>query len=275
MVNDTDDQQAKEATTPDKPAFSIRTLGPAAIGALGRLLPRLGLHLFLIALPLLTLSYPAFEIASRLLDFDAADTLEGTLVHIDIRDVRDPEKKSSLFGHQRHYDVALTLAGDKGQDYIAIVQKSWPSPGLRRKMEAQYPTGDLYTLYRMPDRQILMESEVARDTFAGLTALMGLLFAATLFYYMLRSRLASRMPAFLVPASAATTKSLLFGQLVALLVAALFVPVIGLAPVVVPPLLFLGAYGAMALILCLSMRLLVFEEPPAKTNDLPKNVAKA
>lgn len=275
MVNDTDDQQAEAETTPGKPAFSIRTSGLAAIGAVGRLLPRLGLHLFLIALPLLTLAYPAFQIASRLLDFEAADTFEATLVRIEIRDVRDPDKKSSLFGPERHYDVVLSFAGEQGQKYIAIVQKSWPSPGLRRKMEAQYPPGDLYTLHRTPDQQILMESEVAKDTFAGLTALMGLLFAATLLYYMLRSRLASRMPAFLVPASTATARSVVVGQLVVLLLVALLVPVIALAPVVVPSLLFLGAYGAIALILCLSMRLLVFEDPPAKTNDLPKNVAKA
>lgn len=277
MADDLDDQQAEAEATPAKPAFSIRAAGQAAAGAVGRFLPRLGLHLFLIALPVLMLGYPAFQIASRLLDYEAADTFEATLVRIDILDVRNPEKQSSLLGSDRHYDVVFSFDGVNGQKHVAIIQKSWPSPGLRRKMEAQYPPGELYTLHRMPGHQILMESEVAKDAFTGLTALMGLLFAATLMYYLLRSRLASRLPSYLSSASAATAKSVVFGQLIVLLLAALFVPIIGLSPVLVPSLLYLGAYGTIALILCLSLRLLVFEDTPALSgeNDIPKRVAKA
>lgn len=277
MAIDPDDRQPETAAPPVKPAFSIRAAGQAAVRAVGRFLPRLGLHLFLIAMPVLILGYPALQITSRLLDYEAAETFEAALVRIDIKDMRDPDRKSSLFGSTRHFDVVFSFAGEKGRQYIAVVQKSWPSPGLRRKLEAQYPTGDLHTLHRTPGNQILMESELAKDAFAGLTALMGLLFAASLMYYLLRSRLASRMPSVLSRASAATAKSVVFGQLTSLLLAALFVPIIGLSPVLVPSWLYLGAYGAIALTLCLSLRLLVFEDAPALSgqNDIAKHIAKA
>lgn len=277
MADDPDDLQAEAEATPVKPAFSIRATARSAAQAAGRFLPRLGLHLFLIAVPVLILGYPALQIASRLLDYAATETFEATLVRIDIRDVRDPDKKSSLLGSHRHFDVVFSFAGEQGKQYLAIIQKSWPSPGLRRRLEAQYPPGDVHTLRRTSGNQILMESEVAKDSFAGMTTLMGLLFAASLLYYLLRSRLASRMPSVLPRASAATAKSVVFGQLITLLLAALFVPIIGLAPILVPPWLYFGAYGAISLILCLSLRLLVFENAPAasEANDIAKRIAKA
>lgn len=268
MVNDPDDRESAEET-PEKPGVSIGSVCSAALKAAGRWLPRLGLYLFMVAMPLVVTGYPAYRIASHLAAYPAAKTVEARLDKIDVEDVREPD---------RHFDVIFSFTGTDGKKYTAILPKPWPSPGLQRKLDARYRDIDLFTLHLAPDGKVLMEEELARDSFAALTALMGLILAATVMYFMLRHRLARRMPDMLSAASIATTKSVVIGQSITLAVAALFLILVQYSPLLVPIPLYLGAYWGIALTLCLSLRLLVFENPraiPPAKNDIAKLIAKA
>lgn len=263
--------------TPAKPAFSFRALAGPWLGSCSKLLTKFGLYAFLVLLATLIIAYPAYLLVAPLHGYAHAESLEATLQRIDIHDVRDTEKP--LFGSNRHFDIVFSFAAENKKTYTATVHQSWPAPGLRRKLEGQYTAGESYTLYRTPGGELLLEDHMAVDAFLHLTALMGLILLASLVYYPLKLRLAARMREQLGTPSAATAKSVLLGQLLALLMACAFGLLLYAAPVVVPIWLYLGAYWTLALLLCLSLRLLVFEDPPPppplEKNDLAKRIAKA
>lgn len=263
--------------SPAKPAFSLRALAGPWLGSCGKLLARFGLYAFLVLLATLIIAYPAYLLVAPLHGYAEAERFEATLQRIDIHDIRDTEKP--LFGSNRHFDIVFSFAAQGKKTYLATVHQSWPAPGLRRKLEGQYSAGESYTLYRVAGGELLLEDRMAVDTFLRLTALMGLILLASLVYYPLKLRLAGRMRAQLGTPSTATAKSVLLGQLLALLIASAFSLLIYAAPLVVPIWLYLGAYWMLALLLCLSLRLLVFEDPPPppspEKNELAKRIAKA
>jgi len=275
---DLDQGPSEETETASaKQAFSIQSASKALFDATGRFLPKLGLHLFLIMLPVGIAFYPAYLIASRLADYQKAETIEGSLVRIAIDDVRDPDRSASVFGSNRHFNIVFTFDAGAGRTYLAAQQEPWPAPGLRRNLDAQYATGDLHTLYLLPGKKVVMEEEVAKDSFLRHTSLMGIALGATLLYYMLKGRLAKRWPSQLSGPSMAMAKSVILGQAIALLIASMFIAIVHVSPILVPTWLYLGAYGVLTVLLCLSLRLLVFEDPPppAATNEPAKRIAKA
>lgn len=278
MAIDLDDREpdADAESAPAKSAFSIRSAVPALRAAAGRCLPKLGLHIFLIALPIIILFYPAYLVASRLADYQKATTIEATFIRVNIEDVRPSDRSASLLGSNRHFNIEFTFDAGQGKTYLSTQQKSWPAPGLRKDLEAQHAAGDLHTLYLLPDKKAVMEEVVAKDAFRRHTGLMAILLCATLLYYLLKSRLASRWPSQLSTPSRAMAKSVLLGQMIALLIASMFIAIVEISPIMVPTWLYLCAYGALALLLCLSLRLLVFEDPPIPIkNDLAGRIAKA
>lgn len=278
MAIDLDDREpdADAESTPAQSAFSIRSAVPALRAAAGRWLPTLGLHIFLIILPLIIVFYPAYLVAARLADYQKATTIEATFIRVTIEDVRPSDRSASLLGSNRHFNIEFTFDAGHGKTYLSTQQKSWPAPGLRKDLEAQYAAGDRHTLYLLPDKKTVMEEVVAKDAFLRHTGLMAILLCATLLYYLLKSRLASRWPSQLPTPSRAMAKSVLLGQTIALLIASMFIAIVEISPILVPTWLYLCAYGVLALLLGLSLRLLVFEEPPTPIkNDLAGRIAKA
>lgn len=278
MAIDLDDREpdADTGSAPAKSAFSIRSAVPALRAAAGRCLPKLGLHIFLIVLPIIILFYPAYLVASRLADYQKATTIEATFTGVTIEDVRLSDRSASLLGSNRHFNIVFTFDAGQGKTYLSTQQKSWPAPGLRKDLEAQHAAGDRHTLYLLPDKKAVMEEVVAKDAFLRHTGLMATFLCATLLYYLLKSRLASRWPSQLSTPSRAMAKSVLLGQTIALLIASMFIAIVEIAPIMVPTWLYLCAYGVLALLLCLSLRLLVFEDPPIPIkNDPAGHIAKA
>lgn len=259
---------------PAKPAFSLRALAGPLLGSC----TKFGLYTFLALLATLIIAYPAYLLIAPLHGYANAVSLEATLQRIEIHDVRDTEKP--MFGSNRHFDIVFSFAAQNKKTYTATMHQPWPAPGLRRKLEGQYSTGESYTLYRTSNGKLLLEDHMAVDTFLRLNALMGLILLASLVYYPLKLRLAARMRAQLGTPSTATAKSVLLGQLLTLMVACIFGLLVYAAPMLVPIWLYLGAYWTLTLLLCLSLRLLVFEDPPpppppSDKNDLLKRIAKA
>lgn len=112
-----------------------------------------------------------------------------------------------------------------------------------------------------------MEEGAAKDIFLRLTVLMGLLFVFSTLFFLLWKRLAVRMANILSGFPGATFKSIMYGQLSALLLAMLVMGVIFIRPVFIPAIVYLGAYLGLAALLSLSLRLLVFEEPPPPKDE--------
>jgi len=275
---DLDDREpdADAESAPAQSAFSIRSAVSALRAAAGRCLPKLGLHIFLIALPIIILFYPAYLVASRLADYQKATTIEATLIRVTIEDVRPSDRSTSLLGSSRHFNIEFTFDAGQGKTYLSTQQKSWPAPGLRKDIEAQHAAGDLHTLYLLTDKNAVMEEVVAKDAFRRHTCLMAIFLCATLLYYLLKSRLTSRWPSQLSTPSPAMAKSVLLGQTIALLIAFMFIAIVDISPIMIPTWLYLCAYGVLALLFCLSLRLLVFEDPPIPIkNDLAGRIAKA
>lgn len=278
MAIDLDDREpdADAESAPAQSAFSISSAVPALRAAAGRGLPKLGLHIFLIVLPIIVFFYPAYLVASRLADYRNATTIEATFIRVTIEDVRSSDRGASLSGSNRHFNIEFTFDAGQGKTYLSTQQKSWPAPGLRKDIEAQYAAGDRHTLYLLPGKQVVMEEVVAKDAFLRHAGLMAILLCATLLYYLLKSRLASRWPSQLSTPSRAMAKSVLLGQTIALFIASMLIAIVEISPIMVPTWLYLCAYGAFALLICLSLRLLVFEDPPIPIkNDLARHIAKA
>lgn len=245
---------------PAKPKrFNIAAATDHLAKAIFGFLPRFGLLLFMTLTPLLLAAYPVYILAGRLVDYSAAEMVEAKYVGMDINTEEGGDEPSS--SAKKHIKVALAFEDDNGKKYVSVFEKSWPAPGLKRKLEDHYQSGDIYTLYLIHDKDIVTDDEVAKDTFRRLTCLMALVFMGSGLFFLLWHRLAVRMPQILPMGSLATAKSVMFGQLVTLLMASLLLAILSYSPIIVQPLMYLGAYWGLAIFISLSLRLLLFEEP--------------
>lgn len=275
-----EDLENPEKTEPAVPAdapkkLQIKAAGAAMVHALGWLLPRLGLYLFMLAAPLVIVGYPAYMLVERLAAYAAAETVEAEFVDMEISKIRDLDNKSALFKSKGHIDVLLTFKAKDGKTYVSVLEKPWTSPGLKGKMEDQYQAGDPYTLYRMGDGTVHIDEDVAKDNFLLLTLLMGLVFIAYGLFALIRKRLSTQQPEIVHRATSATAKSLLVAQAVALLVAAFMAAVLAYQPVFIPDLLYLGGYWGIVVFLAISLRLLVFQPtPPEPVAEAPEEPEK-
>ncbi|OIQ82528.1 hypothetical protein GALL_356790 [mine drainage metagenome] len=236
-----------------------------AARAVGGFMPELGLLLFMLAMPLILVAYPAWRMADRLVDYSAARTVEAKLTDIKVRIVEIGQDQASLFEARKHYEIAFEFQGEQGRKYLSTDEMSWPAAGLKGKLENQYPVGDTYTLYFLPDRSVVMEEMVARDSFYRLSGLMVLVFMASALFFMLWKRLAHRMPSNMPRFPAATENSIMLGQLVTLAIAGLWAAAMSVSPLVIHSWLFLAVYWGAVAFISLSLRLLVFSDAA----DLP------
>ncbi len=263
------EEHAEPATTPSR-TNPLAVWGSRAAKWMVGFLPKMGLFLFMVLLPVLMLAYPAYRVSERLTIYAQARNVDARLTDIDIRTVETGQDQASLFESRKHFDVMFAFEGEQKKKYVAVAEMSWPSPGLHRKLSSEYVIGDTYTLYLLPDQSIVMDDEVARDSFHRLSCLMGLVFCGTAVFFLLWKRLAGRIPRFMPTFPSATQKSFMLGQLIALVVAGIMSVLITLNPLAVNPWLFVGVYWGLTLFVTLSLRLLVFEGTPA----VPASVEK-
>lgn len=260
-IHELEESEQAGESGPDKPKgrfASLATLAHKFAGGAKIALPKLGLYLFMVILPLLVIAYPAYLLSSRLVAYGAASTVDATLVDLEVNRVQNAE--GSHASGKGHTEVLLKFRDEAGKRHVATLQLPWSVPGLRRELEDQYEKGDGYTLYLLPDGTVATDDMVGKDNFLRLTGLVALAFVAYLLYFMIRLRLASRMPDLLHLPSMATAKSLIFGQLIVLVLAVVFTAIISVRPVFVPAPAFLGAYFGLVACLALSLRLLLFQD---------------
>ena len=261
-----DQENQEEAAAPDKPkGVSIGSILLGMLKAIGSFLPRLGLYLFMIIIPLIITGYPAYLVASRLVDYSAAKIVEeAEFTAIDIKRVRHADDGSLFFKSKGHTEVTLFFKTGPGERYFSVLEMPWVAPGLRREMNEQYQAGDLFTLYLLPDEEVVTDEEMTKDSLIRLTSLMGLIFIASVLLVLIRIRLSATVSDILPAASTATANSIIFGQLITLMIAAALTAVVTFQPIFVPNILilYLGAYWGIAALLSLSLRLLLFENPP-------------
>jgi hypothetical protein len=259
-------EQEPEASesVPSKPTTSLAKHFGGALRTVGHFIPKLLLFLFMLILPLALIAYPAWRISARLIDFSVAKTVEAELKEIDIRVVELGQDQASLFEARKHYDVVFYLKGDGGKTYASTLEMSWPEAGLKRKLENQYPAGEKYTLYLMPDQSIELDDVMAKNSIYRLTGLMGLVYVAFAVFFMLWKRLAHRWPALSLRFPSATVKSFMVGQFVSLAMAALLAALVSFSLLTIPILLYIGVYWGLVIFISLTLRLLVFESPPER-----------
>jgi hypothetical protein len=263
-LEDEQSDSEAEVAVPAQPSRGQRLAGVGrgmALG-LGRLIPRMALFVFMIIIPLSIISYPAWRIAEKLLEYAQASTVEAKLVSIEAHQVELGQDQVSLLEARKHFDVVFMLKGDQDKIYAAVAEMSWPQPGLTRRLEAKYPIGESYTLYLLPNQSIEMEDTVAGESLTRLTGLMGLVWVASTLFFMLWSRLSHRLSKYVPRFPRALERSLLVGQLIPLVLAGGMCIVNSFNPLVINIWLFVGIYWGLALVLALSLRLLVFENPP-------------
>jgi hypothetical protein len=255
----------------------INNSGLKVIKAVGALLPRMGLFLFISAIPLIIVAYPAYLIAPRLLDYPAATIVQAKLAGVEVKTIDSNDDQASFLKAKRYIAVDFSFEDGSGKKYITAVKKSWPSPGLKRKLDNQYEVGATYTLYLLEDKSVVLDEEVAKDKILRLTMLMGLFFVASVLLFLLWHRLVGRKPDILPGYPDAMAKSIMLGQLITLLLSAALAAMVAYSPtMVVPELMYLGAYGGLFVLLSLSLRLLVFEkkQPPAPEPEPEKKQAR-
>jgi hypothetical protein len=240
----------------------LKEIGQKTFSGASLLLKKLGLFLLLILIPLALLAYPAYLVASRLLQYSGSSLIEARLVSIDVRTVDIGEEKADFLTPRKHVEAHFLFRDDKGNAYQPMQQMRWPAPGIKRKLAKEYEAGDVYNLYLLPDKQVEMDWVVAKDTFLQLTVLMAAVMGASILMFLLWKRLAQRMPGLMAAFPAATAKSIVVGQLIALLMAVIMTAILYQAPLMVPPAIYLGIYWSLTLLLALLFRLLVFEGPP-------------
>lgn len=266
MENEQDNQEKAADPTPETSGVAKRISAQmlARGRAVGQALPRLGLFAFILLTPLLITGYPAYFVTAKLLDYAAATTVEAKLNDIEIKTVTTDGRDSSLFSDRRHIEVAYSFRAENRKHYVAIQRVSWPAPGLQRKMDQMYEPGDTFILYLMPNEDILLDQEVAKDSFLWLTALMGLIFAAFTLFFLEWKRLYRLKPNVMPPVPLATAKSIGIGQLTALILAIVQAVIVAHAPVTIPIAVYLGIYWGVVIFLSLLLRLLLFENPVAE-----------
>lgn len=263
MENEQEHQEKAADTVPETPGVAKRISAQmlARGRAVGQALPRLGLFAFILLTPLLITGYPAYFITAKLLDYAAATTVEAKLKDIEIKTVTAEGRDTSLFSDRRHIEVVYSFRAENRKNYVAIQHVSWPAPGLQRKMDHLYEPGDTFILYLMPNDDILLDQDVAKDSFLWLTALMGLIFAAFTLFFLEWKRLYRLKPNVMPPVPLATAKSLGIGQLTALILAIVQAMIVAHAPVTIPIAAYLGIYWGVVIFLSLLLRLLLFENP--------------
>lgn len=258
-------QPAVEAeTAPPLPSKLVRVKAAATKGlkAMGGLLQKSGLYLFMLFLPLAMTGYPAYLIVRDLLQSASATTVEATLADIDINKIQEAESRFLLFKSKGHTDVTLLFKGVDGRKYRAVIEMPWTAPGLRKQMEAKYSDRESFTLYLSKDGTVQLDEQVAGTRMTLLSLLMALALFASMVAIFLRHRLANRMPSLVTHESAANSRSIIYGQLIALVVTFVFTVIMHYTPMVISNSIFLGAYWGVAVLIGVSLRLLVFQNPP-------------
>jgi len=268
------EQEAQEV-----PATSSGTRLQAARALAGRVwqegsgqLRRLGLEVFLMVLPAALLAYPVYLVAQKLWVYQSAQVVQATLERIEIRTLENDQDRSSWFEARKHIDAVFYFKDAAGQSLAVHSDYSWPAPGLKRKLESQYQSGEDFSLYLLPDRSIVIDVDVAVSRFLRLTLLMGMVLVAMLSSALVWKRLLHQMPDCLPAFPRAFANSVLTAQAVALAVAALFSWVNTLSPMLIPDGWYLGAYWGLVALLTLCLRLLVFT-PPAVAPPVPEEQA--
>lgn len=260
------DQQpaAEEKTAPAQPGRLVRVKTAAIKGlkATGGLLQKSGLYLFMVFLPLVITGYPAYLMVRDLAQSAEATIVEATLADIDINKVPDDESGFPLFRSKGHTDVILTFKGADERSYQVVIERPWTAPGLRKQMETKYGDRESFTLYQAKDGTVQIDEQVAGTRMTLLSILMALVLLASGIAIFLRHRLADRMPSLVSHESAANSRSIIYGQLMALMVTFIFTVIMHYTPLVISNLEFLGAYWGLAILVGISLRLLVFQNPP-------------
>lgn len=273
-----DEEQETEASEEQPGQRSVwRDIAQATRHAVMKIIrsivPAIGLFLFMVGLPLLLIAYPAYLVSGRLADYAAATTVEAKLMDIDIRTVELGQDQTTLFEARKHFDVVFYFQDAQQHKHAALVEMSWPAPGLKRKLSAQYPVGETYTLYRLSDQSVMVDDFVARSILYRMTALMALVLAATGLFFLLWKRLAARMAERMPAFPVAGAKSLMVGQLGTLVIAGLLDLLASGSPGMVTWPAYLGAYWGMVLLISLSLRLLVFAPPAPVVSPAVPDVA--
>lgn len=253
-------EQEAEASPADEQAK--RQFGRGVVRFAGKLMPKFGLFLFIVAIPGLLAAYPAYILSSHLKTYSSALPVKANLAGFEIKTIDSGEKELGLFEPRKHVEVTFSFRTGGGTLYTSVVRKSWPAPGLKRKLSEVYAEGDDVTLYRLADNNVVMEELVAREIILRLTTLMALLFVFSTLAFLMWKRLAAKMTETLSRFPDATFKSIAYGQLITLLLAGLVTGMTFIRPFLVPVSWYLGAYLGLAALLGLSLRLLAFEEPP-------------
>lgn len=264
--NSTDPQPPAESEVappaqPDK-LVRVKAIAIKGLKATTVFLEKSALYLFMVFLPLVITGYPAYLIVRDLAQDANAITVEATLTNIDINKVADDASGFPLFNSKGHTDVTLVFKGVDGRKYSAVIEMPWTAPGLRKQMDAKYGDRESFTLYLSQNGTTQIDEQVAGNRMTLLSLLMGLVLLASVLAIFLRHRLADRMPSLVTHESAANSRSIIYGQLMALVVTFVFTVIMHYTPVVVSNLMFLGVYWSVAILLGISLRLLVFQNPP-------------
>jgi len=217
----------------------------------------LGLFLFMAVISALIVAYPAYLVSARLFEYAAARTLEAELVSIDVRTVELGQDRTNVFEARKHFDVVFHFKDAQNKRYASLEEMSWPAPGLKRRLLAEHPLGETFTLYLMPDQSIVMDAYVARSAAMRLTLLMALVLAATVMVALLWHRLALRMPEKMPVYPSLGMKSFLLAQGIALLLAGGLAMLANVSPTIVAWPLYVGAYWGVVVLVGLTLRLLV------------------
>ncbi len=230
--------------------------------AAGGLAQTLGLYFFMLLLPLAITSYPGYLIVHELMQGAEARMVEAAIANIDINKVQDGESGLGLFKSKGHTDVTLSFNGADKKKYAVVIQMPWTAPGLRKQMESKYGERESFTLYVSKDGVAQLDEQLAGTRMVMLSVLMALVLATSAMAIFLRHRLAERMPSLVSHESAANARSIIYGQLAALVIAFIFTVVLHFTPLVVTSEIFLGIYWGAATLIGISLRLLVFQNPP-------------
>ena len=262
------DQQQEDATESPQAARLAglyafgRRMAQASTGALRKF----GLFAFMLLLPILLLAYPAYLIGAKLWDYQAARVVEAKLDRIEINTVENDQDQTSWLESRKHIDIIFYFTGARGEKLASVSEHGWPAPGLKRKLQAQFQPGDEFSLYVMPDQHIVKDVDLAVSQFYRMTALMGLVFVATLMAMLIWKRLLHQMPHSLPDFPQAGLNSVLTAQAIVLLIAVLFAWINTISAMLVPNTWYLAVYWGMTGLLAVTLRLLVFTPPPAPVN---------
>lgn len=225
-------------------------------------LSKFGLFVFMLFLPGMLLSYPAYLTGARLWEYQAARVVEAKLERIEINTVEHDQDRSSWLESRKHIDITFYFTSARGEKLASVSEHGWPAPGLKRRLQEQYQPGDEFSLYILPDQSIVKDIDLAVSQFYRMTILMGLLFLASLMATMIWKRLLHQMPQSLPEFPQAGLNSFLTAQAIVLLVATLFSWINSFSTMLVPNTWYLAVYWGMTGLLTLTLRLLVFTPPP-------------